>query len=269
MLPIIRDRSADYIEAAAKSDIPFFLYVALPAPHTPWLPTKRFEGKTSVSDYGDFVLMVDDLVGRLLGALDKTKQVDETLFIFTSDNGPVWYSQDVEKYKHSSVGPLRGMKGDAWEGGHRMPFIARWPGHIPAGSKSKEVICHTDMIATAAAITGQKLPANAGEDSYNLLPAFLGKKTKPIREATVHQSSRRYLAIRQGNWKLIPGSAVVVFKPSTVKPKKAIRGQLYNLKNDLGEKTNLYAKRPKIAKRLTALLEKYKKKTAAHRRINR
>ena len=261
VLPIIRDRSADYIEAAAKSDIPFFLYVALPAPHTPWLPTKRFEGKTSVSDYGDFVLMVDDLVGRLLGALDKTKQADETLFIFTSDNGPVWYSQDVEKYKHSSVGPLRGMKGDAWEGGHRMPFIARWPGHIPAGSKSKEVICHTDMIATAAAITGQKLPANAGEDSYNLLPAFLGKKTKPIREATVHQSSRRYLAIRQGNWKLIPGLGSGGFsKPSTVKPKKGEpAGQLYNLKNDLGEQANLYAKRPKIVKRLTALLEKYKK----------
>ena len=261
VLPIIRDRSADYIEAAAKLDIPFFLYVALPAPHTPWLPTKRFEGKTSVSDYGDFVLMVDDLVGRLLGALDKIKQADETLFIFTSDNGPVWYSQDVEKYKHSSVGPLRGMKGDAWEGGHRMPFIARWPGHIPAGSKSKEVICHTDMIATAAAITGQKLPANAGEDSYNLLPAFLGKKTKPIREATVHQSSRRYLAIRQGNWKLIPGLGSGGFsKPSTVKPKKGEpAGQLYNLKNDLGEQTNLYANRPKIVKRLTALLEKYKK----------
>ena len=261
VLPIIRDRSADYIEAATKSDIPFFLYVALPAPHTPWLPTKRFEGKTPVSDYGDFVLMVDDLVGRLLGALDKTKQADETLFIFTSDNGPVWYSQDVEKYKHSSVGPLRGMKGDAWEGGHRMPFIARWPGHIPAGSKSNEVICHTDMIATAAAITGQKLPANAGEDSYNLLPAFLGKKTKPIREATVHQSSRRYLAIRQGNWKLIPGLGSGGFsKPSKVKPKKGDpAGQLYNLKNDLGEKTNLYAKRPKIVKRLTALLEKYKK----------
>lgn len=261
VLPIIRDRSADYIEAAAKSDNPFFLYVALPAPHTPWLPTKRFEGKTSVSDYGDFVLMVDDLVGRLLGALDKIKQADETLFIFTSDNGPVWYSQDVEKYKHSSVGPQRGMKGDAWEGGHRMPFIARWPGHIPAGSKSKEVICHTDMIATAAAITGQKLPANAGEDSYNLLPAFLGKKTKPIREATVHQSSRRYLAIRQGNWKLIPGLGSGGFsKPSTVKPKKGEpAGQLYNLKNDLGEQTNLYANRPKIVKRLTALLEKYKK----------
>ena len=260
VLPIIRDRSADYIESAAKSDDPFFLFVALPAPHTPWLPTKRFEGKTAVSDYGDFVLMVDDLVGRLLGALDKTNQTDETLFIFTSDNGPVWYSQDVEKYKHSSVGPLRGMKGDAWEGGHRMPFIARWPGRIPAGSQSREILCHTDMIATAAAITGQKLPANAGEDSHNLLPAFLGKQTKPIREATVHQSSRRYLAIRRGNWKLIPGLGSGGFsKPSTVKPKKGDPiGQLYNLKKDLGEQKNLYAKRPEIVKRLTALLEKYK-----------
>ena len=260
VLPIIRDRSADYIQTAAKSNNPFFLYVALPAPHTPWLPTKRFEGKTQVSDYGDFVLMVDDLVGRLLGALDKTKQTEETLFIFTSDNGPVWYSQDVEKYSHSSVGPLRGMKGDAWEGGHRMPFIARWPGRIPAGSQSAEVICHTDMIATAAAITNQNLPANAGEDSYNLLPALTGKRGKTIREATVHQSSRRYLAIRQGNWKLIPGLGSGGFsKPSTVKPKKGEpAGQLYNLKNDLGEENNLYAKHPKIVKRLTTLLEKYK-----------
>ena len=207
--------------------------------------------------------MVDEVVGRLLAALDKTNSANNTLFVFTSDNGPVWYPQDVEKYRHSSVGPLRGMKGDAWEGGHRMPFIARWPGNIPADSESKQIICHTDMIATVAAITGQKLPANAGEDSYNLLPALLGKKSKPIREATVHQSSRRYLAIRQGQWKLIPGLGSGGFsKPSTLKPKKdGIKGQLYNLKNDIGEKNNLYAMHPKVVKRLTSLLEKYKSET--------
>ena len=263
VLPIIRDKSVEFIHTAVKSNKPFFLYTALPAPHTPWLPTKRFEGKSSVKDYGDFVLMVDEVVGRLLAALDKTKSANNTLFVFTSDNGPVWYPQDVKKYRHSSVGPLRGMKGDAWEGGHRMPFIARWPGNIPADSESKQIICHTDMIATVAAITGQKLPANAGEDSYNLLPALLGKKSKPIREATVHQSSRRYLAIRQGQWKLIPGLGSGGFsKPSTLKPKKdGIKGQLYNLKNDIGEKNNLYAKHPKVVKRLTSLLEKYKSET--------
>ena len=106
--------------------------------------------------------MVDDVVGSLLDALDNTNASNNTLFIFTSDNGPVWYPQDVKKYKHSSVGPLRGMKGDAWEGGPRMPFIARWPSHIPANSESSQIICHTDMIATFAAITEQKLPTNAG-----------------------------------------------------------------------------------------------------------
>jgi arylsulfatase A-like enzyme len=260
VLPIIRDKSVEFIENATKSEKPFFLYTALPAPHTPWLPTKRFEGKSSVKDYGDFVIMVDDVVGSLLTALDKTKSTNNTLFIFTSDNGPVWYPQDTEKYRHSSVGPLRGMKGDAWEGGHRMPFIARWPDNIPPNSESSQIICHTDMISTVAALTGQKLPANAGEDSYNLLPALLGEKFKPIREATVHQSSRRYLAIRQGQWKLIPGLGSGGFsKPSTVKPKKnGIKGQLYNLKNDIGEKNNLYANYPNVVKQLTLLLEKYK-----------
>lgn len=260
VLPVIRDKSVEFIRKSAKLDKPFFLYTALPAPHTPWLPTKRFEGKSPVKDYGDFVLMVDDVVGSLLDALDNTNASNNTLFIFTSDNGPVWYPQDVKKYKHSSVGPLRGMKGDAWEGGHRMPFIARWPSHIPANSESSQIICHTDMIATFAAITAQKLPTNAGEDSYNILPALTGKASKPIREATVHQSSRKYLAVRQGQWKLIPGLGSGGFsKPSTVKPKKdGIQGQLYNLEKDLGEKNNLYSKHPEIVKRLNSLLEKYK-----------
>ena len=271
VLPIIRDRSADYIEAAAKSDIPFFSTSPCPRRTRPWLPTKRFEGKTPVSDYGDFVLMVDDLVGRLLGALDKTKQADETLFIFTSDNGPVWYSQDVEKYKHSSVGPLRGMKGDAWEGGHRMPFIARWPGHIPAGSKSKgSHLPHRHdrhrrrhhrpntarqrrrrQLQSAACFSRQKNKADSRGDGSPIL-ATLPRHSSGQLETHPRPRQRRFFeAIHCEAQKGEPA------------------GQLYNLKNDLGEKSNLYAKRPKIVKRLTAMLEKYKKENRSTPKINR
>jgi len=151
-----------------------------------------------------------------------------------------------------------------------MPFIARWPGNIPANTKLAGVHCHTDMIATFAAITGQRLPNHAGEDSYNILPALLGKQnTGHIREATIHQLSRRYLAIRQGNWKLIPGLGSCGFtKPSTLKAKPGQPTcQLHNLKKDPGETRNVYAEHPNIVVRLTALLEKYKSEDCSMPRI--
>jgi arylsulfatase A-like enzyme len=172
----------------------------------------------------------------------------------------VWYAEDVKKYGHSSVGKLRGMKGDAWEGGHHMPFVASWPGKIKPGASSDEVICFTDMLATFAAIMGDKLPAGAGEDSYNILPAMLGEKyDKPIREATVFTAG--LMSIRQGKWKLIQGLGSGGFsKPRRVKPKKGEpKGQLYDMKTDPGETTNVYKDHPEIVERLTALLARYRK----------
>lgn len=240
---------------------PFFLYLALAAPHTPWLPTEKYQGLSGAGDYGDYTAEVDASVGRVLQTLDDLKLRDHTLVIFTSDNGPVWYDQDVQHYHHDSAGGLRGMKGDAWEAGHRMPFITRWPGHIRAGVTSDEVICFTDMLATFAAVVGADVPREAGEDSYNILPVLLEKSySKPLREAIVFYSSRRFYAIRRGPWKLIQGRGSGGFStPHELQPVPGEpAGQLYNLKEDPDESENLYAQHPDIVDELTMLLEQYK-----------
>ena len=264
VLPRFAQKAVAFIDshqAGAKTrSKPMFLYLPLAAPHTPWMPTGKFAGSSKVSMYGDFVTQVDAAIGQVLAALDKHKLGDNTLVFFTSDNGPVWYPEDVKKYGHSSVGRLRGMKGDAWEGGHHMPFVARWPGRIKPGSSSDEVICFTDMLATFAAIVGDKLPSGAGEDSYNILPAMLGQKyDSPIREATV--TTGQFMTIRQGRWKLILGLGSGGFsKPRRVRPKKGDpKGQLYDMKKDPGETTNVYKDHPEIVEKLTKLLARYKK----------
>ncbi len=239
----------------------FFLYLALAAPHTPWLPSKPFGGRSGAGMYGDFTAEVDHAVGRVLAAIDEIGARDDTIVIFTSDNGPVWYDADVERFGHDCVGKLRGMKGDAWEGGHRMPFIVRWPGKVKAGSTSDEIICHTDMLATFASLVGEELPEDAGEDSYDVLPAILGEKlTAPIREATVHQSSRRVLSIRQGGWKLIPALGSGGFsRPSRRKADPdGPKGQLYDLAKDPSETTNVWKAHPDVVDRLTKLLGEYR-----------
>ncbi len=156
---------------------------------------------------------------------------------------------------------MRGIKADIWDGGHREPFIARWPGKVPAGTISDELVCLTDLLATCAAIVGTELPDNAGEDSFNILPVLLGQKlAKPIREAIVHHSGSGMFSIRQEQWKLILGRGSGGFsKPKTYKPKPGEpKGQLYNLEDDFAESRNLWSERPQIVERLTSLLEKYK-----------
>jgi arylsulfatase A len=261
VLPTLTEKAIDFVRKQS-ADKPFFLYLALTAPHTPWMPTAEFRGKSKAGYYGDFVAQVDASVGRVLQALDDAKLSDNTLLIFTSDNGAHWLPQDIEKWGHRANGDLRGQKADIWEGGHRVPFMARWPGHIAAGSTSKELICLTDVLATVAAVIGAKLPDDAGEDSYNILPTMRGDKLdKPIREAIVHSSGDGTLAIRQGPWKLALALGSHGFSaPRAIKPKPGeAQGQLYNLDDDPREQTNLWLEKPEIVKRLTALLEKYKR----------
>ncbi len=273
ILPRFAGRAVEYLESRAGSRQPFFLYLALTAPHAPWLPLEPFHGKSGAGMYGDFVMQVDEVVGRVVATLEKTGQASDTLLIFTSDNGPTWYDADVRKYGHSAAGGFRGMKADVWEGGHRMPFIARWPGKIAAGSSSAQMVSFTDMLATFASLTGQKLPEGAGEDSFDFLPVLLGKSSKPVREAIIHEATwpRGMLAIRQGNWKLIPRlSDKSIFEgfdggakftpPSEVVPQPGgPAGQLYNLADDPGERKNVYLDHPETVQRLTELLDQYRR----------
>lgn len=274
VLPTYTRKAVEYLQGRGQllgtaAEKPFFLYVAFTAPHTPWVPMEEFRGKSMGGLYGDFVVQVDDAVGQVVGVLDRAGLARNTLVIFTSDNGPVWYPEDVKKFGHSAAGSWRGMKGDAWEGGHRMPFIARWPGKVAAGTRSDQTICFTDMMATLAAVGGKPLAADQGEDSYDLTPLLLGKPiARPLREATVMESSQGVLAIRQGDWKLIPHLGSGGFtKPATVKAKagEAV-GQLYNLVEDPGEMRNRYAEQPQMVRALTALLEKYKVESSVRRR---
>ena len=218
---------------------PLFLYLALPSPHTPWLPTKEFIGKSGAGMYGDFVVQVDHVVGQVLGALKKAGMSENTLVIFSSDNGPVWYDKDTERFGHRSVGPLRGIKASAWEGGHRMPFIARWSERIPAGKTSAHTIAFADVLATLADVSGkQQLPQGAAEDSVSFLPVLLSPDRKHKARPPILHADK---VIRDGDWKLIDTKGGRGFGAD----RKAKYGiALYNLKDDLSEKNNLAEKMP-------------------------
>ena len=239
---------------------PLLLYLAYPAPHTPWLPAEEFVGKSGASLYGDFAMMVDAQIGRVLAALRAANMHDNTLLVFTSDNGPVWYEEDVERLGHDSAGGLRGMKADAWEAGHRMPFIVRWPDRVTPGTTSHQTICFTDLLATFAAVMNSKLPPDAGPDSFSLLPVLTGKHPdeKPIRAPFVMRAGgvSSMMLIRSGDWKLITQLGSGGFsQPKSIKPAPGEpTGQLYNLANDLAETKNLHRENPEIVARLTAEL---------------
>jgi arylsulfatase A-like enzyme len=274
ILPALEKRAVAYVETAAKSGKPFFLYLPLTSPHYPVVPSPAFQGTTPVGAYGDFVRQTDSVVGAVLDALKRTGQADNTLVIFTSDNGPEITGEvkpgaydRLQEFGHASMGPLRGAKRDSWEGGHRVPFLARWPGRIPAGNTSNETICHVDLMATLAAILKVKLPADAGVDSVDVLPAFLGEhRSAPLREATVHHSGQGKFAIRKGDWVLILAPTgdnngkrgePPWFRTNRSYVPHSQPGELFHLANDPMQKDNRYAKEPETVRELSALLERY------------
>ncbi|MDP7274652.1 MAG: arylsulfatase [Planctomycetaceae bacterium] len=258
VLPMVERAAVGFIDqwSPMSKESPFFLYVPLPAPHTPWLPSKKFQGKSGASMYGDFVMMVDETVGTIIDALDRNKINRRTLVIFTSDNGPVWYPHDAKRFGHSATGGLRGMKGDAWEGGHRMPLIVRWPGQVPARRVTDHLICHTDLLATLAEITGADIPDGAGEDSISQWAVWQKPNRRhPARRTLVSQSSGRVLAVRDGKWKYIPQLGSGGFsKPRRSKPAAGQPdAQLYDLSRDPGEQNNLAATLPDVRARMDRL----------------
>ena len=262
VLPRFTDEAVKVIgdHAKAVSGKPLMLYLAFPAPHTPWLPAKEFAGKSGAGLYGDFAVMVDAMIGRVLKALSDAHMSDDTLVVFSSDNGPVWLPEDVQRLGHDSVGGLRGMKSDAWEGGHRMPFIVRWPGKVKPGTSSRQPVCFTDLMATFADVTGTKLPPDAGPDSFSFLPVLLGKQPegKRVRDYLVISSGGGATVIREGPWKYIDRLGSGGFtKPTRIQPgPDDPEGQLYNLDSDPAETKNLALEKPDIAKRLKAEMER-------------
>lgn len=262
VLPTLTRRAVKYVEARAADKKPFFLYLALNSPHTPIVPTKKWQNKSGLNAYGDYVMQTDATVGLVLTALDKLKLADRTLVIVTSDNGcsPHANFPLLESKGHYPSCHFRGFKADIFDGGHRIPFIVRWPGKVKAGTTSDQIICLTDLMSTCAELLGAKLPDNAGEDSVSILPVLLGQTVKPIREAVVHHSINGSFAIRHGKWKLelCPGSGGwSPPRPTSAEAKRLPPVQLYDMMADVGERVNVYQEHPEIVARLTKLLEKY------------
>jgi len=261
-LDVLAARAAGFFQRMAKEEKTFFLYLPLTGPHKPVTPHPRFKGKTGIGPYGDFVMNVDDAVGQVLKALDETKLADHTLVIFTSDNGSFMYRNDNEpdhvtapgkqQYQskhHTANGPWRGTKADIWEGGHHVPFFARWPGKVKAGSECDRVITHTDLFATAAAVAGAKIPKGAAADSYSYLPLLLGNEKQYSRPPVIHHSSGGMFAIREGDWKLILGNG----SGGRQQPRGKAFSKPYilsNIREDQAETKNHAKTEPKTVSRL-------------------
>ncbi len=259
------DQAVGFLRSKKGADgKPFFLYLPLTSPHKPVLPHARFRGSTKLGDYGDFIFQTDAMVGKVLSALDEGDLSKNTLILFTSDNGSFMYNRPdvpdhlddvkVQAYRpenHTSNGSLRGTKADVWEAGHRVPFFARWPEKIRAGSKCTKTITHTDLFATCAELADVELPILAAEDSFSWVPLFKGQFDKFERAPVINHSANGTFAIRDGKWKLVLGNG----SGGREKPRGKPFGkpyQLYDLKNDLGEKKNLAEKYPQIVSRLSA-----------------
>ena len=262
--------SADFIRRHAKSNRPFLLYLPLTAPHKPVWPVERFQGKTDLGPYGDFIVQVDAIVGKVLQAVDAAEVRDNTLVLFTSDNGSFMYRLDgidekdhtddptIQAYRslnHTANYVYRGTKADIWEAGHRVPFLARWPGKVQAGSVQREIVCLTDVFATMAEIVGKDLPQDAAEDSFSFLNALLGKHRDRPRAPVIHHSSGGMFAIRDGRWKLVAGNG----SGGRERPRGEAFGRpymLFDLDADPSEKRNVHAENPIVARRLEQELER-------------
>ena len=258
----IAQKAVEFIERS--KDKPFFLYYATNIAHNNITPAAEYVGKSACGPYGDFVQELDAHVGWIMDALQKSGVLDNTLIVFTSDNGGVVAENErllaqwqAKQAGHDICGSLRGRKHSIYEGGFRVPFIVRWPGQVKAGSRSNSVLCLTDLLATFAAVLGEKLPEKAGEDSFDALPAWTVEPNVRVRETVVLDSASGVFAIREGDWKLIQKTEL----PAEPKTKKSIadvenQNQLYNLATDPGESKNLWAEQPEVVKRLSDVLAK-------------
>jgi arylsulfatase A-like enzyme len=265
VVPTLEQKAGAYIRSradGAKSGKPFFLYLALTSPHTPLVPSPQWQGKSPLGAYGDFVMETDWAFGQVLAAIDAAGLRENSLVIFASDNGCAPYIgvKDLEAKGHFPSAQFRGYKADIWEGGHRIPFIVRWPGVVKATSTSSQMVGLIDLIATCARITGATLPDTAGEDSVSILPALRGVDSAPLREAEIYHSINGNFAIQKGKWKLelCAGSGGWA---APREPQAAAQNlpavQLYDMEADEAEQHNVQADHPEIVRDLSDLLRRY------------
>lgn len=257
VLPMIGKKAVEFI-SQQKASKPFFAYVAFTSPHTPILPSKEWQGKSPLGKYGDFVMQTDAIVGDIVQAIDDAGFSENTLVIFTTDNGCSNAAgiDELEKKGHYPSAHLRGSKADLWDGGHRVPFIARWPKVIQPKSTSDQLICQADLMATCADLIGAKVPDGAGEDSVSFKAALRGEPIISSRVGVIHHSIDGCFAYRQGKWKLLlaRGSGGWTAPRENKVPAGSPQAQLYDMEADPGETTNLYASKPEIAAKLLAQL---------------
>jgi arylsulfatase A-like enzyme len=260
MLPRITQKAIEYIEArAAEKETPFFLYVPYGSPHSPIVPAPEWIGRSGLGIHADFVMQTDDGVGQILAAIEAHGLTENTLVIFSSDNGTSKGANipKLAKQGHLVSAGFRGSKADLWDGGHRVPFIVRWPGHVAPGSSCDQLICLTDFFATISDIIAVDLPAKSAEDSVSFLPALSGAEIVSSRAGVIHHSISGHFAYRQGKWKLLlaKGSAGWTGPKENELPEDTPKAQLYDMTKDPGETTNLYLSHPELAQRLLSQLK--------------
>ena len=256
VLETLTQKSMDFIERYSRTPEPFLLYFPLTAPHTPWLPNSTFEGTSAAGKYGDFVVQVDEMVGKIYSTLAITGELNNTLFIVTSDNGADWRPSDKNAFGHQANFQFKGRKADIWEAGHRIPFIARWPEKIVAGSKQAGLACMTDIYSSLAALFESPMSPNEAEDSFNLLPMLYDADAPSSRKHIINHSLGGVFAYRSPDWKYIPHRGSGGFsEPKNYKPKPGeAQGQLYHLAEDIAEEHNLYQSRTDLVNTFDSLL---------------
>ncbi|MDB4259858.1 arylsulfatase [Akkermansiaceae bacterium] len=263
-IPTTTKKGVEYIKAQSKTEQPFFLYFAYPSPHAPIIPNDEFDGKSQAGPYGDLVNETDHSIGQLLAALKESGQAENTIVIFSADNGPEHYAyQRDTKYDHWSAHPFRGLKRDIYEGGHHVPFIVKVPGVTKPGSRSDALVSQIDIMATLAAITGYELPdKNAAEDSHDLLPLLKGDVAS-VRSTHIHNTNKNAYAIRDGDWVLVDAKSGYHSprkkdweKKHDYPSEERKTPKLFNLKEDIGQRNDLAPNMPDKVKELQSLLKK-------------
>lgn len=270
-IPTTTQKGVDYIVQHANDDKPFFLYFAYPSPHAPIIPNDEFDNTSKAGPYGDLVVETDDSIGKLLKAIKQAGIEDNTIIIFSADNGPEHYAYlRDEKFEHWSAYPYRGLKRDIYEGGHRMPMIVRWPNKVPANSQTDELISQIDIMATLANVVGFELPNNAAEDSFDQLALWTGKSQTSSRDALVHNTFANKYAVRSNDWTLIDNktgnenSRLERFNYADWQKRHGYvsddnaKGQLFDMANDSSQRFNIIEKHPQKAAELRKILEKIK-----------